>query len=233
MPRVSYMINIAVASADRKFSRELRLQIIGFGYRPWMADPEEPLLEQLQDRGADLLLLDFTAPPSDAEALLRQIKRNPELKHLAVVAMVDARDSVALDFSIGLEDFIVKSDSFEELETRIKFVLWRLSKVDSKDTVKAGALVMNLASYQVSVKGQKIELTYKEYELLRFLLTHRGRVFSRDALLRHVWGEEYLGGTRTVDVHIRRLRAKIGTEFDELIQTVRNVGYKFIEESKA
>jgi DNA-binding response OmpR family regulator len=99
--------------------------------------------------------------------------------------------------------------------------------------VKAGALVMNLASYQVSVSGQQIELTYKEYELLRFLLTHRGRVFSRDALLRHVWGEEYLGGTRTVDVHIRRLRAKIGTEFDELIQTVRNVGYKFIEENKS
>lgn len=227
------MINIGIASADRKFSRELRLQLVGFGYRPWMADPEEPLLDQLQDRGADLLLLDFTAAPGDAESMVRQIKKNSELKHMAIVALVDARETAALDFSVGFEDFLVKSDSFEELETRIKFVLWRLSKVDSKDTVKAGALVMNLASYQVSVSGQKVELTYKEYELLRFLLTHRGRVFSRDALLRHVWGEEYFGGTRTVDVHIRRLRAKIGTEFDELIQTVRNVGYKFIEENKA
>jgi DNA-binding response OmpR family regulator len=165
--------------------------------------------------------------------MVRSVKRDSEIKHIAIVALVDARDAAGLDFSVGLEDFIVKSESFEELETRIKFVLWRLSKVDSKDTVKAGALVMNLASYQVSVSGQQIELTYKEYELLRFLLTHRGRVFSRDALLRHVWGEEYLGGTRTVDVHIRRLRAKIGTEFDELIQTVRNVGYKFIEENKS
>ncbi len=227
------MINVALSSSDRKFSRELRLQLVGWGYRPWMADPEEPLLGQLQDRGADLLLLDFTASPTDAPLAVRAIKRDVELKHIAVVALVDARDAVSLDFSVGLEDFLVKSDSFEELETRIKFVLWRLSKVDSKDTVKAGALVMNLASYQVSVKGESIELTYKEYELLRFLLTHRGRVFSRDALLRHVWGEEYLGGTRTVDVHIRRLRAKIGTEFDELIQTVRNVGYKFIEENKS
>ncbi len=227
------MINVALSSSDRKFSRELRLQLVGWGYRPWMADAEEPLLEQLHDRGADLLLLDFTASPSDAPSLVRSLKRDAELKHIAVVAIVDARDTVTLDFSVGLEDFLVKSDSFEELETRIKFVLWRLSKVDSKDTVKAGALVMNLASYQVSVKGDTIELTYKEYELLRFLLTHRGRVFSRDALLRHVWGEEYLGGTRTVDVHIRRLRAKIGTEFDELIQTVRNVGYKFIEENKS
>jgi DNA-binding response OmpR family regulator len=227
------MINVALASADRKFSRELRLQLVGWGYRPWMADPEEPLVEQLQDRGADLLLLDFTTAPTDPLLTVRSIKRDTELKHLPIVALVDTRDASTLDFSVGLEDFLIKSESFEELEIRIRFVLWRLSKVDSKDTVKAGQLVMNLASYQVAVNGEQIELTYKEYELLRFLLTHRGRVFSRDALLRHVWGEEYLGGTRTVDVHIRRLRAKIGTEFDELIQTVRNVGYKFIEETKS
>jgi DNA-binding response OmpR family regulator len=92
--------------------------------------------------------------------------------------------------------------------------------------------MMNLASYQVAISGETLYLTYKEFELLRFLMTHRGRVFSRDGLLRHVWGEEYLGGTRTVDVHIRRLRAKIGPQFDELIQTVRNVGYKMVKENK-
>lgn len=226
------MINIALASADRKFARELRLQLVGWGYRPWMADPEEPLVEQLRDRGADLFILDFTSSPGDPVGVVRTVKSDTELKHIPTVALVDARDAVTLDFSIGLEDFLVKSDTFEELNTRIRFVLWRLSKVDSKDTIKAGALVMNLGSYQVWVKGRQLELTYKEFELLRFLLTHRGRVFSRDALLRHVWGEEYLGGTRTVDVHIRRLRAKIGIEFDEVIQTVRNVGYKMIEENK-
>ena len=227
------MINVALASADRQFARELRLQLVGWGYRPWMADPEESVLEQLEDRGADLLILDFTAAPHDPISTVRSLKARPELKHMPIVALVDAREATALDFSIGLEDFLVKGDTFEELHTRIKFVLWRLSKVDSKDTIKAGVLMMNLASYQASVRGEQIELTYKEFELLRFLLTHRGRVFSRDALLRHVWGDEYLGGTRTVDVHIRRLRAKIGPEFDDLIQTVRNVGYKLIEESKS
>lgn len=226
------MINVALVSADRKFVRELRLQLVGWGYRPWMADPEEPVFEQLQERGADLLLLDFTSQVVDSTSTVRSLKGNAELKHIPVVAIVDPRDAVNLDFGIGLEDFLVKSDSFEELNTRIRFVLWRLSKVDSKDTIKAGALVMNLASYQAWVRNEQLELTYKEFELLRFLLTHRGRVFSRDALLRHVWGEEYLGGTRTVDVHIRRLRAKIGPQFDELIQTVRNVGYKMIEENK-
>ncbi|PQV65294.1 DNA-binding response regulator, OmpR family, contains REC and winged-helix (wHTH) domain [Abditibacterium utsteinense] len=226
------MINVALASADRKFVRELRLQLVGWGYRPWMADPEEPFFDQIQDRGADLIILDFTSSTSDPVSTVRALKNNRELKHIPVVALVDARDTVSLDFSIGLEDFLVRSDSFEELNTRIRFVMWRLSKVDSKDTIKAGSLVMNLASYSVALRGESLDLTYKEFELLRFLMTHRGRVFSRDALLRHVWGEEYLGGTRTVDVHIRRLRAKIGPIFDELIQTVRNVGYKMIEENK-
>ena len=227
------MINVALASADRKYARELRLQLVGWGYRPWMADPEEPFFEQIQDRGADLIIFDFTSSTSDPVSTVRTLKNDRELKHIPVVALVDARDTVNLDFSIGLEDFLVRTDSFEELNTRIRFVMWRLSKVDSKDTIKAGSLVMNLASYSVSIRGEALELTYKEFELLRFLLTHRGRVFSRDALLRHVWGEEYLGGTRTVDVHIRRLRAKIGPQFDELIQTVRNVGYNMIEENKA
>ena len=226
------MTIIALASSDRKFARELRLQLIGWGYRPWMADPEEPLVDQLQERGADLLILDFTASLGDPDSLVRTLKTNPEMKHIPVVALVEARETPALDFSIGLEDFLVKSDSFEELHTRIRFVLWRLSKLDSDDIIRAGALTMNLASYQVSVSGEQLYLTYKEFELLRFLMTHRGRVFSRDALLRNVWGEEYLGGTRTVDVHIRRLRAKVGPQFDELIQTVRNVGYKMIKETK-
>jgi DNA-binding response OmpR family regulator len=226
------MINVALASADRKFIRELRLQLVGWGYRPWMADPEEPFFDQIQDRGADLIIYDFTSSLADPVSAVRTLIANRELKHIPIVALVDARETVSLDFSIGLEDFLVRTDSFDELNTRIRFVLWRLSKVDSKDTIKAGSLIMNLASYSVALKGESLDLTYKEFELLRFLLTHRGRVFSRDALLRHVWGEEYLGGTRTVDVHIRRLRAKIGPVFDELIQTVRNVGYKMIEENK-
>jgi len=226
------MINIALVSAERKFLRELRLQCVGWGYRPWMADPEEPLLDQLLDRGADLIALDFTHPPSDPESLVRTVKGKREFKHIPIVAIIDPRAAADLNFSAGLEDFVIKSETMEELHLRIRFVMWRLSRLDSKDTLKAGDLTMNLASYQVHVGGDDIFLTYKEFELLRFLMTHRGRVFSRDALLRHVWGEEYLGGTRTVDVHIRRLRAKIGPQFDDLIQTVRNVGYKMIQSHK-
>ena len=223
---------IAIASGDRSFARELRLQLVGWGYRPWNADPEEPLLSQLQERGADLILLDFADSIGDAAKTTRALKAASETKHTPIIAAMEAREISFLDFSIGLDDFWVKSDAFDELNARIRFVLWRLSKLDSEDVIRAGDLTMNLASYQVAVSGETLYLTYKEFELLRFLMTHRGRVFSRDGLLRHVWGEEYLGGTRTVDVHIRRLRAKIGPQFDELIQTVRNVGYKMIKESK-
>lgn len=226
------MTIIALASTDRKYVRELRLQLVGWGYRPWLADPDEPLFEQLQERGADLLVLDFTSFAGEPARIVRALKSTPDMKHIPVVALVDAPGAVDLDFSIGLEDFLVRGDSFEELHTRIRFVLWRLSKLDSEDTIRAGAVTINLASYQVTVGSELTYLTYKEFELLRFLMTHRGRVFSRDALLRHVWGEEYLGGTRTVDVHIRRLRAKVGPQFDELIQTVRNVGYKMIQDIK-
>jgi DNA-binding response OmpR family regulator len=228
---------IAIASSDRKFARELRLQLVGRGYRPWSADPEELLLAQLQERGADLILLDFAEPIGNAAKTARALKAATETKHTPILACIEARETSLLDFSIGLDDFWIKSDSlekpgFDELHARIRFVLWRLSKLDSEDVIRAGDLTINLASYQVAVGGEPIYLTYKEFELLRFLMTHRGRVFSRDGLLRHVWGEEYLGGTRTVDVHIRRLRAKIGPQFDELIQTVRNVGYKMIKEGK-
>jgi DNA-binding response OmpR family regulator len=228
---------IAIASRDRKFARELRLQLVGWGFRPWSADPEESLLPQLQERGSDLILLDFADPIGDAAKTTRALKAAPGTKHTPLVALIAPRETSLLDFSIGLDDFWIKSDacenlSFDELQARIRFVLWRLSKLDSEDVIRAGDLMMNLASYQVAISGETLYLTYKEFELLRFLMTHRGRVFSRDGLLRHVWGEEYLGGTRTVDVHIRRLRAKIGPQFDELIQTVRNVGYKMVKENK-
>jgi len=228
---------IAIASGERKFARELRLQLVGWGFRPWSADPEEPLLPQLQGRGADIILLDFSNSIGDAGKITRALKAAPETKHTPIIALTETREIALLDFSIGLDDFWIKSNVFEslnfdELQARIRFVLWRLSKLDSEDVIRAGDLTMNLASYQVAVGGEPIYLTYKEFELLRFLMTHRGRVFSRDGLLRHVWGEEYLGGTRTVDVHIRRLRAKIGPQFDELIQTVRNVGYRMIKEIK-
>ncbi|MGH2759209.1 MAG: response regulator transcription factor [Actinomycetota bacterium] len=126
----------------------------------------------------------------------------------------------------AFDDFLVVPYQLAELDARLRHLLWRAKQGEQSDLLNLGPLVINFATYQVHVDSEPIDLTYMEYELLKFLATHRGRVFTRQTLLSRVWGYDYFGGTRTVDVHIRRLRAKLG-EHANVIQTVRNVGYKF------
>jgi DNA-binding response OmpR family regulator len=228
------MINVAVASAQRELARKLRTCLVEWGYRPWEMEREIPLQFQLQERGCDVLLLDLETPIGKNPAAAAQIKKMPEHRHLAVLGILGAEQMPPLEFNWGLDDFVWRGAEphiwLAQLQTKLRFLLWRLNKLDSNDVLRVRNLEVNLASYQVTVDNALIYLTYKEFELLRFLLSNRGRVFTRDALLRHVWGDEYLGGTRTVDVHIRRLRGKIGPQFDELIQTVRHVGYKMVKD---
>jgi DNA-binding response OmpR family regulator len=120
----------------------------------------------------------------------------------------------------------------EELAARLRRAAWRRTGVDAANTLRGGALLVDLANYKVFVSDQAVNLTFKEFELLRFLMTNRGKVFTREALLNRVWGYEYFGGARTVDVHIRRLRSKIETGATVYIETVRNVGYRFPAEAK-
>lgn len=124
------------------------------------------------------------------------------------------------------DDFLVVPYQLAELDARMRHLLWLSKQGEQSDLLTFGTLAINLATYQVHVEGHPVNLTYMEYELVKFLATHPGRVFTRQALLSRVWGYDYFGGTRTVDVHIRRLRSKLG-EHAGSIQTVRNVGYKF------
>jgi hypothetical protein len=114
-----------------------------------------------------------------------------------------------------------------EFEARVRHLLWQVSGGSRPDLVEYAELVLNLETYQASIAGRPLDLTYMEYELLKFLAQNPGKVFTREMLLSRVWGYEYYGGARTVDVHVRRLRAKLGEEHAGLIQTVRSVGYRF------
>jgi DNA-binding response OmpR family regulator len=109
-----------------------------------------------------------------------------------------------------------------------KEVIAALAKNPSLKQIRSGELVIDEDSYTAKIKGRSLDLTYKEFELLKYLTQHPGRVFSRSQLLQEIWGYDYFGGTRTVDVHIRRLRSKLGPEFESIIDTVRNVGYRFV-----
>jgi len=124
------------------------------------------------------------------------------------------------------DDFLVVPYQLAELDARLRHLLWMAKQGEQSDLLNLGPLIINFATYQVHLESEPIDLTYMEYELLKFLATHRGRVFTRQTLLSRVWGYDYFGGTRTVDVHVRRLRSKLG-EHANVIQTVRNVGYKF------
>jgi two-component system, OmpR family, alkaline phosphatase synthesis response regulator PhoP len=123
-------------------------------------------------------------------------------------------------------ELIVTPFCAEELRARIARARRRVHGIEEDDVVRIGSLEMNLATYQVQIGGEPVDFAYMEYELLKFLATHPGRVFSREALLNRVWGYDYYGGARTVDVHVRRVRAKLGSEHGR-IQTVRSVGYRF------
>jgi len=125
------------------------------------------------------------------------------------------------------DDFCLTPFHPSEVEARLKHLFWRGGDGVRPDLVEYSGLALNLETYQASIAGRPLDLTYMEYELLKFLAQHPGKVFTREMLLSRVWGYEYYGGARTVDVHIRRLRAKLGEEHANLIQTVRSVGYRF------
>lgn len=135
-------------------------------------------------------------------------------------------DHVGLDSEV--DDFAVLPADPAEVVRRIERALWRRHGVDGENVVTCGALVLDLANYRVTVDAEPVVLTFKEYELLRFLAMNAGQVFTREQLLNRVWGYDYFGGARTVDVHIRRIRAKIETRGRSFIETVRNVGYRML-----
>jgi len=174
----------------------------------------------------DAAIIDLTTAREDPLAL-RYLEGAPDGEAPPVIALLTRDQLETLDPAKAPDDFVIAGASSEELCARVRWALYRRHGVDTRNILKCGDLVMDLANYTVHISGRPVELTYKEYELLRFLATNRGRVYTRETLLNKVWGYDFYGGARTVDVHIRRLRAKIEDRHAPLIETVRNVGYRF------
>lgn len=142
--------------------------------------------------------------------------------------LVIVREDMLSGFRLPVQlnsDFVVDGASADECSLRIRQLLWPGNESSTNDFISIDGMTINLATYQVTVSGEPVDFTYLEYALLAFLVTHPGRTYSRDALLRRVWGFDYFGGSRTVDVHVRRVRAKLGPELAQRLETVRGVGY--------
>ena len=151
---------------------------------------------------------------------------DPALAEVPTLLVVSVARLAGLDFSLGFDDFLLSPVVPAELYARLRQLDWRSANFGSEEVIKLGDLVIDLAGYEVRISGRSVEMTHQEFELLRFLAQNRGRVYSREQLLQNLWGFDYSGGTRTVDIHIRRLRAKLGPMLGALIVTIRNVGYK-------
>lgn len=183
-------------------------------------------LPSVSGNGIDLTIID---PESSLDRLayaISHLQKHHSANDCPLLVVTDEMTALNLDFSVGISDFVIKPYSMREFEARLRLALWNDDRPADNQTVKVDDLVINMARYEVRVKGSVVELTLKEYELLKHLATHEARVFTRSDLLDSIWGYDYYGGMRTVDVHIRRLRSKLG-ESGKAITTVRGVGYKF------
>jgi DNA-binding response OmpR family regulator len=196
------------------------------GY-PWKAAGSAEAAERIEpDDGWAGAVVCADSEPEAAFGLCRAL-RHRELSLQPVLVVVSPSQLGELELREELfDDFCLSPVGVAELETRLKHLFWRTGRGTRPELIEHGLLVLNLETYQAAIAGRPLDLTYMEYELLKFLAQHPGKVFTREALLSRVWGYEYYGGARTVDVHIRRLRAKLGEEHANLIQTVRSVGYR-------
>ena len=173
---------------------------------------------------SDLILVDARANLMAAKSLCQILRTTGSSVPLLLVITEGGLTAVSPDW--GVDDVILDTAGPAEVDARIRLAAGRTPHNDPSPTIRAAGVVIDEASYSAKVHGKPLDLTYKEFELLRFLAAHPSRVFTREQLLSEVWGYDYFGGTRTVDVHVRRLRAKLGDQ-ESLIGTVRNVGYRF------
>jgi DNA-binding response OmpR family regulator len=178
----------------------------------------------------DCLFLDARRDLPSAKSLMKLIATTGAGCPVVVITTEGGMSAMSADW--GFDDLILDSAGPAEVEARIKVAIGRLEAMriaadPSSGEIKSGEVIIDEKSYTAKIKGRALDLTYKEFELLKYLAQHPGRVFTRSQLLQEIWGYDYFGGTRTVDVHIRRLRSKLGPEFEAIIGTVRNVGYRF------
>ena len=203
---------------------ELGSQLAERGFLCSIVSGHDEPLEKIRSHPMNLVIMAVDGSPLGSETglLLQKIK---EETRLPVIALLSNANLDVFDTDLPIDDFVIEPWGVDEVMARARRTLRRTNGSDDKDLVRCGNITIDLAKCEVAVGGRLVELTFKEYELLRFLASKKGKVFTRDALLNKVWGYDYYGGDRTVDVHIRRLRSKLGDS--ACIETVRNIGYRF------
>ncbi len=211
--------------------RELELYALkSSGFTVEGFDNAQPFYAALKKQLPELIILDIMLPGEDGLSVLKQLRMNQNTQTLPII-MITARGS-ELDkvkgLDMGADDYMTKPIGIMELISRVKALLRRSSRPEQASVMQCGSIEMDDSRHLVTVSGTPVTLTYKEYELLKYLMVNQGIVLSRDKLMERVWGYDFEGESRTVDMHIKTLRQKLG-EAGKLIVTIRNVGYKIGE----
>lgn len=224
---------ILVVDDEKAIADILKYNLTKDGYDVLMANDGEEGLELAQNENPDLILLDIMMPKMDGFQVCRKVREKSNVPIIMLTARAEEVDKV-LGLELGADDYVTKPFSIRELMARVKANLRRNIAEESEETnqnniLAVGDLKIDMDRYEVSANGKVLELTLREYELLKFMVTQRGQIFSREVLLEKVWGYEYYGDVRTVDVTIRRLRQKVENNPSkaEYILTKRGVGYYF------
>ena len=199
--------------------------LIQNGFACSIAPDRNEVIQQVAEQSPDLVLVEVDTHSANSRRELSQRIRGE--RYLPIIALVSMERLDGLDGDPNIDDFVIKPYDVRELVLRVKRLLHRTSNMDSSEQIRCGDLIIDLAKCEVTLEGKLVVLAFREYELLKFLASNRGRVFTREALLNKVWGYDYYGGDRTVDVHVRRLRSKTEDSNHTFIETVRNIGYRF------
>ena len=223
------MIHVLVVIRDSNTKAGLREGLARYGVACSFTSYSNGVREAIADAHPDVFLLELGKDAPD-EKIWEIIGRARKGRTLPVIALVPADIIDRIDSRLDVDDFIVAPYDFRELNLRIERLLKKNGVAGTAEQIKSDGLLIDLATCEVAVNGAIVELTFKEYELLKLLAGNKGRVFTREALLNSIWGYDYYGGDRTVDVHVRRLRSKIEDANHTFIETVRNIGYRFVKD---
>jgi len=226
------MERIYVIEDDDNIRELIKVALEGFGYKITAFEAAEPALLQMKVEKPSLAVFDLMLPGMDGIAAIRLLRQDVQLKNIPVIILTakDKEYDKVIGLDVGADDYITKPFGVLELAARIRSLLRRsANKAENRELTSILSLTINRKTREVRNEGVLVELTYKEYELLMYLIDNCSRVVSRDELLNQIWGYEYDGESRTLDIHIRTLRQKLGQIGLEYIKTIRSVGYRFVK----